>query len=242
MEFESSTDGEKAKSEKENDFGLNLLASTLAHEIRNPLQAMRIQLDAAERGIQSADTFKSLNSNLDRLEGVVRRVEGLAQRYSLTIGAVNLEALKNSVLSSIRFWFEACGIQVHDSINWEGDSVIQGDRELLEQVFLNLLMNALQAMPEGGRLQFSVNECQQHAEIEITDSGCGMNREGLKLIGTPFFTTKEKGNGLGVAFCKSIIALHGGQIDFESEEGKGTKVLVRLPKTIRHERKEERHS
>lgn len=242
MEFESSTDIEKIESEKDNDFGLNLLASTLAHEIRNPLQAMRIQLDAAARGIQNPDTFKNLNNNLDRLEGVVKRVEGLAQRYSLTIGSLHLETLKNSALSSVRFWLEACGIQVHETISWEGDPVIQGDRELLEQVFLNLLMNALQAMPDGGRLQVSISECQNHAEIEISDSGCGMSREGLKLVGTPFFTTKEKGSGLGVAFCKSIIALHGGQIDFESEEGKGTTVTVRLPKTIRHQKKEERHS
>ena len=242
MEFESSTDVEKLESQKENDFGMSLLASTLAHEIRNPLQAMRIQLDAAARGIQGPDTFRNLNNNLDRLEGVVRRVEGLAHRYSLTIGTLNLEVLKNSALSSIRFWLEACGIKVRENVSWEGDPVIQGDRELLEQVLLNLLMNALQAMPHGGRLQVNINECQAHAEIEVTDSGVGISREGLKLIGTPFFTTKESGNGLGVAFCKSIVTLHGGQIDFESEEGKGTKVSIRIPKKIRLKTKEERPS
>jgi signal transduction histidine kinase len=99
-------------------------------------------------------------------------------------------------------------------------------------------MNSLQAMPKGGRLEYSVSECQDYAEIEISDTGVGMSRQTLQSIGTPFFTTKTKGSGLGVAFCRSIIALHGGTLEFESQEGNGTTVRVRLPKTIRLEREE----
>ncbi len=239
MEFESSTDEKQSTSDVETaEFGLNLLAATLAHEIRNPLQAMRLQLDAVSRGAPATETVKGLSNNLERLERVVKRVESLAQRYSLTLGSVNLGEIKGSVLSSIRFWLESAGIEVLENVSWEGDPIIQGDRELIEQVLLNLVMNAAQSMPDGGRLEISVEELQDFAQIEISDTGIGMDRETLKLIGTPFFTTKTKGSGLGVAFCRSIVALHGGSLEFESELGKGTLARVRLPKTIRHEKDE----
>jgi signal transduction histidine kinase len=236
MASESLTDSNQNQTPTESEFGLNLLAATLAHEIRNPLQAMRLQIDAVSKSATQADAIKSLSKNLDRLESVVRRVERLAHRYALHLDTVNLREVRDSVFSSIRFWLEAGGVEVVEAIQWEGDPMIQGDRELIEQVILNLVMNAIQAMPEGGRLEVSVNECQHSAEIEIIDSGIGMNAETLKLVGTPFFTTKTKGSGLGVAFCRSIVALHGGTIEFESKPDEGTLCRVRLPKEIRLEK------
>lgn len=241
MGFESSTDGAKNSASHEANYEISVLASTLAHEIRNPLQAMRLQLDAASRDQANPESVKSLSANLDRIERVVRRVESLAHRYSLNLEKVNLVEVRDSVLSAIRFWLEAAGIELVETTEWEGAPYCEGDRELLEQVILNILMNAIQAMPEGGKLRFNLIECQDEAQIEIIDTGIGMDADTLKKVGTPFFTTKKTGSGLGLSFCKSIISMHQGQLDFESKLGDGSTVRIRLPKRIQFE-KEERHS
>lgn len=225
MESEFSTDSHPDK-----DFEMNILASTIAHEIRNPLQAMRLQLEAAKRTGNAALAFDSISSNLDRLEGVVTRIQSLSHRYQLKPQQMNFQDVLESVLSSVRFWLEASGIHVHENICWEGDPCIEGDRELIEQVLLNLITNAIDSMPKGGDLKIRVSECEHSAQVEIVDSGSGMARDVQSRIGTPFYTTKEKGNGLGVAFCKSIIALHGGQIEYDSVVGEGTRVSISLPK------------
>jgi two-component system, sporulation sensor kinase E len=221
MEFESSTDEE---------FGLNVLASTLAHEIRNPLQAMRLQLDLARRDGSKTDALEGINRGLDRLESVVQRIQRLGKKYQLDVDLVDLSELVESSLSSVRFWLTASGIQVSEKVHWEGRPLISADRELLEQVLLNLIMNSVHAMPQGGELSVRISECEHSAEIEVIDSGEGMNESTLKAAGTPFFTTKEKGSGLGLAFCKSIVALHGGSLEIESALDRGTRIKICLPK------------
>lgn len=226
MEFESSINLEKANE----DFEIEVLASTLAHEIRNPLQAMRFQLDAALEGKATRDTFISLSKNLDRLERLVSRVQSLSKRHQLEAKHIHLGDLLTSVLSSVKFWLQASGIRISDHIFWEGEPVVEIDPELIEQVLLNLVINAIDAMPTGGDLGVSVNECENHFELEVADTGVGMEADVLSNIGTPFFTTKAKGTGLGLAFCKNVIALHRGQIEFESKLKQGTRVTIRLPK------------
>lgn len=230
MASESSTSQARSAEEQ---FGINVLASTLAHEIRNPLQVMRIQLEAAMRGGSTKDAFENISSNLDRLESVVERIQRLTHRYSLQPKTVNLRDVLESVFSSVRFWLGAAGIQVYEHFHWEGEPIIEIDQELIEQVLLNLVTNAIQAMPTGGQLSVSVSECETTAEIEVADTGCGMSSETLARVGTPFFTTKDNGSGLGLAFCKSIVTLHKGSFDIESEEGKGTRIVVKLTKTLK---------
>lgn len=232
MEFESSTEIEAVKTD-DADFGINVLASTIAHEIRNPLQAMRLQLDSAKRSGSEQGCVDGLSRNLDRLEQVVSRVQNLSHQYSLKIGLVNYRDLFESVLSSVRFWLSANQIEVTENIQWEGEPVAEADRELLEQVILNLLTNAIDAMPEGGSLGLQVIECEADVCIRVSDTGVGMSEETRKAVGTPFFTTKSNGHGLGLAFCKTIIALHGGQFDISSSLGKGSTVTVRLPKSYK---------
>jgi len=230
MKFESLTNATKKTVDSESEFNLNLITSTIAHEIRNPLQSMRLQLDEAIRGKSSQDTFESLSRGLDRLERIVNRIQSFSHRYHLKIERIDLKTVLDSVLDSLRFWLKAAGIEVIEHIQWEGRPICCADRELLEQVILNLVTNAIQAMPQGGRLSLLVNECENSAQIEVTDTGCGMKNETLHSVGTPFFTTKEKGSGLGIAFCKSIISMHGGSLKIESEIGKGTRVKMMLPK------------
>lgn len=108
----------------------------------------------------------------------------------------------------------------------------EGDRELLQQVLLNLIMNSVQSMKSQGVLTIRVVEELEHAVIEVQDTGAGMPNDVLKMVGTPFFTTKEGGNGLGLAFCKTIASLHGGSLEIESQAGVGTKVSLRIQKQL----------
>ena len=230
MESESSTDTLKAMKQAETEFGLSLLASTLAHEIRNPLQSIRLLIEAAQRGSAILPVLKQLTEQVNRLETVVDRVQKLGQKYEIQAETLNLRELLDAALSSLNFWLSASGTMVRTHIQWEGEPYCEGDRELLTQVLLNLFMNSIQAMPDGGILTVSIFEEADSACIEVVDTGKGIPTNVVKLVGTPFFTTKEEGHGLGLAFCKTIASLHQGSIDLESKEGEGTKVTLRIQK------------
>jgi signal transduction histidine kinase len=231
MASESLTDVMSQVSKTESEYGLSLLASTLAHEIRNPLQTIRLQIDAANRGASMNAALIKISENIARLESVVDRVQKLGQRYVIHPEKIHLREFIESTLTTMNFWLTAAGITVATHIQWEGEAACEGDKELLQQVLLNLVMNAIQSMPQSGSLSIQVFEELEHAVIEIQDSGCGMDEKTLKLVGTPFFTTKETGNGLGLAFCKTIAALHGGSLELDSKVGVGTRVSFRVLKT-----------
>lgn len=216
----------------EAEFGLNLLASTLAHEIRNPLQSIRLQVDALERGGDLSGALARIGHEVSRIEAVVEKVQKLGQKYVVHPERINLKELIDSTLSSIGFWLNAAGIQVRVYSHWEGDPIVFADRELIEQVLLNLMMNAVQAMPDGGVLTVSISEATSDALIEVSDTGFGISSDALKIVGTPFYTTKENGHGLGLAFCKTIASLHKGSLEIESAESHGTQVTLRLSKSL----------
>ncbi|MDB5038239.1 MAG: kinC [Bacteriovoracaceae bacterium] len=227
-----STTNPPSLKETESQFEMNLLASTLAHEIRNPLQTIRLQLDVAARGGSVTEALKVISENVKRLEAVVGRVQELSHTYVVNAEKINLRSLIESSLSSINFWLGASGILVRTHCQWEGEPLCDGDPELLQQVFLNIFMNAIQAMPKGGTLNIYLSEETEHAVIEISDTGEGFARESIKMLGTPFFTTKADGHGLGLAFCKTISLLHGGSIDFEGSSEGGAKVIVRIARQL----------
>jgi len=101
---------------------------------------------------------------------------------------------------------------------------------MIKRVFLNLAVNGIQAMKEnGGRLKVSTKERRGFVEVSFKDTGVGMSKESMEKIFTPFFTTRAKGMGMGLAICKKLVDAHGGSIEVESEEGKGTTFTVKLP-------------
>ena len=108
------------------------------------------------------------------------------------------------------------------------DHSISADPAQLKQVFLNLFMNAIQAMPEGGTLSVAMRPFGDRCQVEVADTGAGMSDEDLERAFDPFFTTKEEGTGLGLAICYGILSRHGGEIDIDSQPGVGTQVKVKL--------------
>ena len=111
-----------------------------------------------------------------------------------------------------------------------GDATIGADPRRLKEALLNLVANAIEATAPGGEVVVEVGHAGDEAVIVIRDSGRGMPPETLRRLGTPFFTTREEGSGLGVMLARSVVAQHGGTLRYESEPGNGTRVRVALPR------------
>jgi len=107
--------------------------------------------------------------------------------------------------------------------------MLQADGQQLKQVLLNLMLNGLEAMATGGRLEVSTLASGSRLTIRVTDTGCGVSQEDLRHVFDPFFTTKERGMGLGLAIVKGIVERHGGKIAIASQQGRGTSVDICLP-------------
>jgi len=106
---------------------------------------------------------------------------------------------------------------------------IDADKDQIKRTFLNLAVNGVQAMENGGRLKVSTKKTKGFVEISFKDTGTGMSKENMEKIFTPFFTTRAKGMGIGLAVCKKFIDAHGGSIEVESEVGRGSTFTVKLP-------------
>ena len=113
----------------------------------------------------------------------------------------------------------------------EGPASVPLDNDSLKQVYLNLILNAVEAMPEGGPLAIEVRERNAKIEVSIGDHGQGVPREDLERLGSPFYTTKPKGSGLGLFLTRRLVQTSGGDLTIDSEVGKGTTCVVRLPRS-----------
>ncbi len=215
------------------------MAVRIAHEIRNPLGSIELfstmlindlaefeEMKALAEHISSG--VKSINHIVSNLLLFIRPDQQLDQQV-LDIH----EALKDSLFFAGHLFDAHDGIEVITDLSDEM-LFIQGDLELLKQVFLNLILNAIQAMPAGGQLRISSRKTngQQNArwaELHLCDTGGGIARSDLQKIFDPFFTTRKKGTGLGLTIVHHIIKMHGGSIDITSSAADGTQCVVCLP-------------
>ena len=216
-------------------------AANIAHEIRNPLGSIELFASLLIKDLKE-------KKNRDRASHIISSVRDMDNKISnlllfardqkpLMKKADVHNALKEIIIFSEQI-VEKENILL--SVNYEdADPIIAGNAEMLKQVFLNLILNALQAMPEGGDLYIETRipdaggeesiSCGSDVEIRFMDTGCGIPAENIKKIFDPFFTTKEKGMGLGLAIVHNIVDIHGGSIDVESARGGGTVFNITLP-------------
>jgi len=138
---------------------------------------------------------------------------------------VSLGALADDVVSAM----EGRAANARVALRRRGDAAVEADSRKLKDALFNLLGNALEATPAGGTVEVQIEEADQTVRISVRDSGRGMPKEVLERLGTPFFTTREEGTGLGVAVARAAFTQHGGSLVYASEPGRGTTALGTLP-------------
>jgi two-component system sensor histidine kinase HydH len=209
------------------------LAASIAHEVRNPLAGMKGALEVLRKGM-AADTTKreimdELVAQIVRLETLVRDLLTFAQPRPLNRHAVDLHEILERVLRFVQEGIDASGITVEKRYQDPIDP-ISADPQQLEQVFLNLIDNAVQAMEGGGTLTLDTRQTDGSVTIAFQDTGKGIPAADLHRIFHPFFTTKHRGSGLGLSIVQKIVEAHDGTLRVESEPGQGTRILVLLPR------------
>jgi len=209
---------------------LGELGAVLAHEIRNPLAGIKGYaqlLQEQSRGTPSEVGLEMVVTETLRLEELVNTLMAYCRQEATLHEMVDLTELLGYCCRLIRPEAEACGVTLHEILP-EGIT-LNGSRNALEQVMLNILKNALQAMPEGGDIRVEARQSCALAVVTIADTGPGIPPEERERIFEPFHTTRPRGTGLGLAVCRKIVEEHGGTISADSEPGHGARFTMTLP-------------
>ncbi|MGE5849966.1 MAG: two-component system sensor histidine kinase NtrB [Candidatus Methylomirabilota bacterium] len=213
---------------------LGRLTSGVAHEVKNPLNAIAIHLELLKErlGVTSDEAQHSvavIESQIRRLDRVVQGFLKFIRPRELHLKPVDLNALLQGVIALLEPEWQPRGIR----FVFQPDSAlpaVTGDDELLHQAFMNILLNACQAMPVGGTIAIdSTPESRETAKVSIADEGVGIPPENLEKIFKLYYTTKPDGSGIGLSLVYRIVQEHDGRIDVSSEVGRGTRMTVRLP-------------
>ena len=208
------------------------LAAGVSHEIGNPLASISslVQEMMLEENCAFVDeSLVTINQNVDRIARIVRNLGDFARLYPRQKHNTNLKQSLENTLSLVLYDKSFRKIKVQTELVVSPQ--LRMDPDQIQQVFLNLILNAKDAMPEGGELFIGMLENKERVEITFRDTGCGIDKEMRGMVFDPFFTTKgpRGGTGLGLSICYSIIKDHGGTIEIESRSGKGTAFVISLP-------------
>jgi signal transduction histidine kinase len=212
---------------------LEQVGAKVAHELKNPLAAIKSLLQLEQTGARDERSQK----RLDVMTREVARMEAILREYlsfsrpleDLRVGAVDLAAIADNVVALLEGRAAAAGVQLSRT----GQSVLlAGDGRRLEEAVLNLAANALEATPSGGSVVLEVVRDKDGGMLRVRDSGIGMSPSTMEKLGTPFFTTRKDGNGLGVVLARAVITQHGGDLQFDSRPGAGTTATVSLPGSL----------
>jgi signal transduction histidine kinase len=212
---------------------LGAMIASVSHEIKNPLGIIHSTADLLEKKIKQYDPENQLASVIGeesvRLNRIVTEFLDFARPQVVQYQPVELEKLLEKNLQFLEPEIQKKGVTITKSFPLSGQPLF-ADPDLLYRTFLNILLNALQAMPEGGTLSLAVRHHPQEVEVEISDTGSGLSPEALEKAFDPFFTTKEKGSGLGLAIVKNTIEAHQGRIRLENNAQGGVAVRIVLPR------------
>ena len=214
-------------------------AAMVGHDLRNPLQVIYMlesRLSRAARQLKKKKDIEPIIGELELIKvnlseqtgymnKIVSDLQDFSKSIALQVEDVDMEAMVVDVIGTVDV-----PDTVEVSINFEmGSNLIQIDGDYFRRAIVNLLTNAVQAMPDGGKLSISGEKVDGQTSITISDTGTGISEENMKKLFTPLFTTKAKGTGLGLAVCKRIVDAHNGSISVESVEGEGTSFKIYIP-------------
>jgi signal transduction histidine kinase len=212
---------------------LGRITAGVAHEVKNPLNSMRLWLENLKMSLPEGDglphqAVRILDNEVDRLDSVVNRFLDFTRPPEMHQEETNLKNLFEEVLGVERLRLDRANVKVVARFSSDVPPVLV-DRQLLKQALMNLIVNAVAAMPGGGRLTVSLERRGEMAAIEIEDTGTGIAPEHRQRIFQLFFTTRPGGSGIGLASTFRTVQLHNGSIDFKSEVGRGTTFRIQLP-------------
>jgi signal transduction histidine kinase len=221
-------------------FALGQLSAGLAHEIRNPLASVAGAAGILKRntslGQKDAECLEIIGKECQRLNQLVSNFLDFARPRTPKYQLIDVDMALDSVMELAAHAIGSQAIGIRKDV-FPKLPRVECDPELLKQVLLNLLMNAIQSMPDGGDVVMSAMPRDERVLIEVKDEGCGIRPEDRDRIFDPFFTTKENGSGLGLSVAHQIVEQHGGMLSAEANPGKGMTFSLLLP--FRHERQNE---
>src|SRR5207302_5151551 len=207
---------------------LGRITAGVAHEVKNPLNSMRLWLENLKESLSfdgdnssARQAVQVLDKEIDRLDQVVKRFLDFTRPMDVRLEATQLADLLKEVLEIAKPQLEKSNIQLAQLLPIDVPEVYV-DRALLKQAVLNLVLNAAEAMPNGGQLRLVLSRRGEMAEITVGDTGKGIPPENQQKIFQLFFTTRPGGSGIGLASTFRIVQLHNGSINFTSEVGRGT--------------------
>jgi signal transduction histidine kinase len=242
-------ESQRQLSQSEKLAALGEVSAAMAHQIGTPLNSISgyIQLMLQEENLQAEDRnrLKIIESQLDRLADSVKNLLIFTRQPKPLLKPLNVNEILEELIRLSLPWRHARNVTLFSSLSSEVPSIL-GDPTQLQTLFLNLITNALDAMPQGGDMRISTQiqltqapsgENGRWVEISIADTGIGITEESKKRIFDPFFTTKKigEGTGLGLAICEKIIKEHAGRLEVESEVGKGSTFSIFIPALERKE-------
>ncbi len=213
---------------------LGRITAGVAHEVKNPLNSMRLWLEnlkeslPADSDANSHQAVQVLDKEIDRLDAVVKRFLDFTRPMEVKLEQTQLSQLLHEVLEVARPQLLKANVEVVQSLPTDVPEVFV-DRDLLKQAVLNLVLNAVEAMPGGGQIRLELTRRAEMAEISVADTGKGIAPENRQKIFQLFFTTRPGGSGIGLASTFRIVQLLNGSIDFKSEVGRGTTFRIELP-------------
>jgi len=216
---------------------LGQMSASIAHEINNPLAGVLVYTQLLSKKVASGtfkkeealDYLSKMESEVNRCSKIIRNLLDFARQKELMLRLVDVNQVIEQVLAMVGHQAQLQNIEVVKEFSPSLPNAV-ADFDQLQQVFTNLALNAIQAMPDGGKLTLRSSAADGEIRIDVQDTGCGISKENMSKLFTPFFTTKAKGKGvgLGLAVVHGIIEKHQGRIKVQSEVGKGTIFSVYL--------------
>lgn len=217
---------------------VGLLTSGIAHEINNPLTSILMNIDLLreeeEEGSRRWKELQEISEDAERCKRIIDDLREFSRERVFSKNEVDLTELVRRTLRLSDVMIEKKKIAVHYEGDQGGSLIVRCDAGRIQQVFTNIIVNAVDALSPGGILRVRGIVQNGHAVVTFTDNGCGILPENLSRVFDPFFTTKPQGTGLGLSICYGIVAEHGGTIEIESQNSedarpRGTTVTVSLP-------------
>ncbi len=211
-------------------------AAIIGHDLRNPLQGISTATYILKKKLEPSPDeetrrmLSTIEKGIERSESIIAGLLDYSREMRLETTETDLNSLTSEALSLARVPENVRVLNLTDS-----NLRIMVDRQKITRVFLNIITNAIEAMPEGGTLTVTTKQSNSNVELMFSDTGAGMTAEVMKQIWEPLFTTKSRGIGLGLPACKRIVEAHRGTISVESTPGKGSTFIVNLPKIVKAE-------